>query len=60
VKSSETRTGNAGTTTAEYWVVPASGTSSSEGTQAVDESKVKAVPDHPVVPKKKAQAKAKQ
>jgi len=48
----ETRTGNAGTKTAEYWVIPAGGTYSAEGTQAVDESKVKAVPDHPVVPKK--------
>jgi len=48
----ETRTGDAGTTTAEYWVVPAGGTYSGEGTQAVDESKVKAVPDHPM--KKKA------
>jgi len=51
----ETRTGNAGTTTAEYWVVPAGGTYSGEGTQAVDESKVKAVPDHPA--KKKAPTK---
>jgi len=48
----ETRTGNAGAKTAEYWVVSAGGTYSAEGTQAVDESKVKAVPDHPVVPKK--------
>jgi hypothetical protein len=51
----ETRTGSAGTMTAEYWVVPAGGTYSGEGTQAVDESKVKAVPDHPA--KKKAKAK---
>lgn len=54
----ETRTGNAGTTTAEYWVVPSGGTYSGDGTQAVDESKVKAVPDHPA--KKKAAPKAKQ
>jgi hypothetical protein len=53
----ETRTGSAGTTTAEYWVVPAGGTYSGEGTQAVDESKVKAVPDHPAAAKKKAKAK---
>ncbi|MGO9123898.1 MAG: outer membrane beta-barrel protein [Terriglobales bacterium] len=53
----ETRTGNAGTKTAEYWVVPAGGTYSGEGTQAVDESKVKAVPDHPAAAKKKAKAK---
>jgi hypothetical protein len=51
----ETRTGNAGTTTAEYWVVPAGGTYSGESTQAVDESKVKAVPDHPAKKKAKAQ-----
>jgi len=50
----ETRTGNTGTKTAEYWVVPAGGTYSGEGTQAVDESKVKAVPDHPASAKKKA------
>jgi len=50
----ETRTGNASTKTAEYWVVPAGGTYSGEGTQAVDESKVKAVPDHPAAAKKKA------
>jgi hypothetical protein len=53
----ETRTGNGGTKTAEYWVVPGGGTYSGEGTQAVDESKVKAVPDHPAAPKKKAKAK---
>jgi len=47
----ELRTGNAGTKTAEYWVVPAGGTYSGEGTQAVDESKVKAVPDHPAAAK---------
>jgi outer membrane protein OmpA-like peptidoglycan-associated protein len=52
----ETRTGSAGTMTAEYWIVPAGGTYSGEGTQAVDESQVKAVPDHPA--KKKAKAKA--
>ncbi|MFZ0283978.1 MAG: outer membrane beta-barrel protein [Terriglobales bacterium] len=51
----ETRTGNAGTKTAEYWVVPSGGTFSGEGTEAVDESKVKAVPDHPA--KKKAKTK---
>jgi len=53
----ETRTGNAGTKTAEYWVVPAGGTYSGEGTQAVDESKVKAVPDHPAAANRKAKAK---
>jgi hypothetical protein len=43
----ETRTGNGGTKTAEYWVVPAGATFDSAGTEAVDESKVPAVPDHP-------------
>lgn len=43
----ETRTGSAGTMTAEYWIVPAGGTFSETGTQPVDESVVKAVPDHP-------------
>ena len=52
----ETRTGSAGTMTAEYWIVPAGGTFTEEGTQPVDESKVKAVPDHPhaAAAKKKA------
>ena len=50
----ETRTGSAGTKTAEYWIVPAGGKYSGEGTQAVDESQVKAVPDHPA---RKAPAK---
>lgn len=48
----EVRTGSAGTKTAEYWVVPAGATFSAPGTTAVDESMVKAVPDHPA--KKKA------
>ncbi|MGH9499089.1 MAG: hypothetical protein ACRD3L_08085 [Terriglobales bacterium] len=52
----ETRTGNAGAKTAEYWIVPGGGTYSAEGTEPVDESKVKAVPDHPAA-KKKAKAK---
>jgi len=52
----ETRTGSAGTTTAEYWVVPAGGTFSGDGTQTVDESQVKAVPDHPRAPAKKKAA----
>jgi outer membrane protein OmpA-like peptidoglycan-associated protein len=54
----EVRTGSAGSKTAEYWVVPAGATFSSAGTHAVDESMVKAVPDHPVAPKKKAAKKA--
>ncbi len=43
----ETRTGNGGTKTAEYWVVPAGATFDSAGTEAVDETKVQPVPDHP-------------
>ncbi len=50
----EARTGSAGTRTAEYWVVPAGATFSGSGTETVDESKVKAVPDHPAAAKKKA------
>ena len=50
----EVRTGGAGTKTAEYWVVPAGATFSGPGTAVVDESVVKAVPDHPAAPKKKA------
>jgi hypothetical protein len=53
----EVRTGNGGTKTAEYWVVPAGATFDSTGTDPVDETKVKAVPDHPAAPKKKAAAK---
>ena len=48
------RTGSAGTKTAEYWVVPAGATFSAPGTTVVDESMVKAVPDHPAAAKKKA------
>ena len=50
----EVRTGSAGTMTAEYWVVPAGATFSAPGTTVVDESMVKAVPDHPAAAKKKA------
>jgi hypothetical protein len=51
----ETRTGSAGTKTAEYWIVPAGATFPADGTQPVDESVVKPVPDHPrAAPKKKA------
>jgi hypothetical protein len=56
----ETRTGSAGTKTAEYWIVPAGATFSGEGTQLVDELKVKAVPDHPAHPAAKKKAKAAQ
>jgi hypothetical protein len=57
----ETRTGSAGTMSAEYWIVPAGATFSEAGTQPVDESMVKAVPDHPhAAPKKKAKPAAQQ
>jgi hypothetical protein len=46
----EVRTGGGGTRTAEYWIVPPGATFSGEGTQPVDQSKVKAVPDHPAHP----------
>ena len=54
----ETRTGNGGTKTAEYWVVPAGATFDSAGTEPVDENKVKAIPDHPAAAKKKPVKKA--
>jgi hypothetical protein len=57
----ECRTGSAGTMSAEYWIVPAGGTFSEAGTQPVDESAVKAVPDHPhAAPKKRAKRAAQQ
>jgi hypothetical protein len=56
----ETRTGNAGTATTEHWIVPAGATfPGADTTTPVDETKVKAVPDHPKpVAKKKAAKKA--
>lgn len=55
----ETRTGNGGTKTAEYWVVPAGATFDSAGTEPVDETKVQPIPDHPKpAAKKKAAPKA--
>ena len=54
----EVRTGGGGTKTAEYWIVPSGATFDSTGTESVNESKVKAIPDHPKpVAKKKAAAK---
>jgi hypothetical protein len=50
----ETRTGSGGTKTADYWIVPSGATFSGEGTEPVDETKVKAVPDHPRPAAKKA------
>jgi hypothetical protein len=54
----EVRTGSGGTKTAEYWIVPSGATFDSTGTEAVDESKVKAIPDHPKPTAKKAAKKA--
>jgi len=53
----ETRTGNGGSKTAEYWVVPAGASFDSAGTEPVDETKVKAIPDHPAAAAKKKPAK---
>jgi len=51
----EARTGNAGTATTEQWIVPAGATFPEAGTTTpVDETKVKAVPDHPKPVAKKA------
>jgi hypothetical protein len=53
----ETRTGNLGTKSAQYWIVPPGANFPAEGTEVVNEAKVKAVPDHPkVAAKKKAAA----
>jgi hypothetical protein len=53
----ETRTGNLGTKSAQFWIVPPGATFPTEGTEGVNEAKVKAVPDHPkVAAKKKAAA----
>jgi hypothetical protein len=56
----ETRTGSAGTATSEHWIIPAGATFPGAGTTTpVDETKVKAIPDHPKpVAKKKAAKKA--
>jgi hypothetical protein len=56
----ETRTGSAGTANSEHWIIPAGATFPGAGTTTpVDETKVKAVPDHPKpVAKKKAAKKA--
>jgi hypothetical protein len=56
----EVRSGSGGSKTADYWIVPAGATFSGEGTTAVNESKVKPIPDHPARPgAKKPAAKTK-
>ena len=57
----EVRTGNGGTKTAGYWIVPAGATFSGQGTAPVNESRIKPIPDHPAAPaakKKVAKPKA--
>ncbi len=56
----ETRTGNSGTGVTEHWIIPAGAAfPGADSTQPVDETKVKAVPDHPKpVAKKRAAKKA--
>jgi len=54
----ECRTGSAGTTTSEQWIVPAGATfPNASSTEPVDESKVKNIPDHPKPAAKKAAKK---
>lgn len=55
----ECRTGSAGTKTTEQWIIPAGATfPNASSTTPVDESKVKAIPDHPKPAAKKAAKKA--
>ena len=55
----ETRTGAAGTTTSEQWIVPSGATfPGASSTTPIDESKVKAIPDHPKPAAKKPAKKA--
>jgi|HubBroStandDraft_1064217.scaffolds.fasta_scaffold00367_27 hypothetical protein len=57
----EVRTGNAGTATSEQWIVPSGATfPEADSTTLVDETKVKAIPDHPKPVAKKKAAKAAQ
>jgi hypothetical protein len=50
----EVRTGNEGTKTTQFWIVPAGATFDEANTTPVDESKVKAIPDHQHAATKKA------
>jgi hypothetical protein len=55
----ETRTGTGGTANSEHWIVPSGATfPGADSTTPVDESKVKAIPDHPKPAAKKAAKKA--
>ena len=54
----ECRTGSADTTTSQQWIIPAGATfPDAASTAVVDESKVKAIPDHPKPAAKKAAKK---
>jgi hypothetical protein len=54
----ETRTGTGGTANSEHWIVPSGATfPGASSTTPVDESKVKAIPDHPKPAAKKAAKK---
>jgi hypothetical protein len=54
----ETRIGTAGTANSEHWIVPSGATfPGTSSTTPVDESKVKAIPDHPKPTAKKAAKK---
>ena len=54
----ECRTGSAGTTTSEQWIIPAGATfPNASSTTPVDEMKVKNIPDHPKPAAKKAAKK---
>ncbi|HEX9112286.1 MAG TPA: hypothetical protein VF845_12465 [Terriglobales bacterium] len=54
----ETRTGTGGTANSEHWIVPSGATfPGASSTAPVDESKVKAIPDHPKPAAKKAAKK---
>jgi hypothetical protein len=50
----DVRTGNEGTKTTQFWIVPAGATFDEANTMPVDESKVKPIPDHPHAAAKKA------
>jgi hypothetical protein len=55
----ETRTGNAGTMTSEQWIIPAGASfPEADSTTVVDETKVKAILDHPKPMAKKKAKKA--
>ncbi len=56
----ETRTGNEGTMTSQQWIVPSGASFPGAGSTAtVNESAIKAIPDHPKPAAKKAPAKKK-